>query len=113
MIKKSILTFVFVVFILELSLQFFYLLANKQWLFFRTGLPMYQQSNDAYYDIKNNFIASHKTNEFNYKIIINEKSNRITESDYVYKQKAVKSDEKKKYKNSISSWSFSYFWIGG
>ena len=94
MIKKSILTFVFVVIILELSLQFFYLLANKQWLFFRTGLPMYQQSNDAHYDIKKNFIASHKTNEFNYKIIVNEKSNRITEYDYVYKQKAVKSDEK-------------------
>jgi hypothetical protein len=91
MIKKSIITFLFVVFIIKFLLQFFYLFSNKQWLFFRTGLPMYQKSNDIHYDLKSSFIESHKTNEFDYKIITNEKSNRITEYEYINKQKTEKS----------------------
>jgi hypothetical protein len=93
MIKKSVATFLLVIFFIELLLQSFYLLINKQWLFFRTGLPIYEQSNHVHYDLKRSFKAHHKTNEFNYSIIINDKSNRITEYEFTNKQKESKEGE--------------------
>ena len=74
---------IFIILILEISLQFLYRISSGDFLINRASLPIFKTSETCCWQLKKNLILEHKTNEFSYNMFTNNNSFRVASKDDV------------------------------